>query len=108
MADQRSPRVNKALMANFKGQTVRLTAKLITFKDGRAIVEATDGGQVEVSLPRNDQLDCQYLEIIGRVEDERTIKMLSHTKLADDVDMKVSDQIVQIWHNPKFAHLFGV
>ncbi|RDX47243.1 replication factor A protein 3 [Polyporus arcularius HHB13444] len=108
MADQRSPRVNKALMANYKGQTVRLIAKLITFKDGRAIVEASDGGQVEVSLPRNDSLDCQYLEIIGKVEDERTIKMLGHVKFGDDVDMKLAEQVVQIWHDPKFAHVFAV
>ena len=71
MTDARTPRVNKALMANYKGQTVRVVAKLITVRiglfrtrapwltihscqlaDGRAIVETSDGGEVEVSLPR--------------------------------------------------------
>ena len=71
MADHRSPRVNKALMANYQGQTVRLVAKLTTvrtqslkrligtsshsamqFKDDVAIVEASDGGEVEVKLLR--------------------------------------------------------
>lgn len=32
MADHRSPRVNKALMAKYMGQTVRLIAKLITVR----------------------------------------------------------------------------
>ena len=32
MADHRSPRVNKALMANYQGQTVRLIAKLTTVR----------------------------------------------------------------------------
>ncbi len=44
MADQRSPRVNKALMANYKGQTVRLIAKLITVRgsaSGRLMVLLT-------------------------------------------------------------------
>ncbi|RDX49856.1 replication factor A protein 3 [Lentinus brumalis] len=106
MADKRTPRVNKALMSNYKGQTVRLMAKLITFKDGRAIVEASDGGEVEVALPKNENFDCAHVEIIGKVEDERTIKMLGHVKMGDDVDMKTCDQILQVWHNPRFAHIF--
>ncbi|RPD56025.1 replication factor A protein 3 [Lentinus tigrinus ALCF2SS1-7] len=106
MADQRTPRVNKALMAKFRGQTVRVVAKLITLNDGRAIVETSDGGEIEVSLPRNEDLDCQYLEIIGKVEDERTLKMLGHVKFSDNTDMKIWDQVVQIWHDAKFAHMF--
>ncbi|KAI0714084.1 replication factor A protein 3 [Cerioporus squamosus] len=106
MTDQRTPRVNKALMANYKGQPVRLIAKLITLKNGRAIVEASDGGEIEVALPKNENFDCAYVEIIGKVEDERTIKMLGHVKLGDDVDMKLADQILQIWHNPKLTHVF--
>ncbi len=69
MSDHRSPRVNKARMADFKGQTVRLIAKIVNvrshrqflnrasraelrgqFRDDVAIVEASDGGEVEVKM----------------------------------------------------------
>ena len=69
MTDHRSPRVNKALLANYTGQTVRLIGKIITvsrcvsqtdtvplmhsiiqMKDDIALLEASDGGQVEVKL----------------------------------------------------------
>ena len=133
MADHRSPRVNKALMANYQGQTVRLIAKLTTvrtwqslkrligtsshsamqFKDDVAIVEASDGGEVEVKLlrvrtdgpyiysrdsaphhPHSVWSQCHlqtfspsstYLEVIGQVTNERTIKMVGYVGMGDDV-----------------------
>ncbi|TBU27013.1 replication factor A protein 3 [Dichomitus squalens] len=106
MSTNRSPRVNKTLMAKYSGQTVRLIAKLISLKDDTAIVETSDGGQVEVKLLRNFSHGSTYLEVIGQVQDERTIKMVGCVSLGDDVDMKLVDQIVQIWHDPRFAKVF--
>ncbi|KAI1788948.1 replication factor A protein 3 [Ganoderma leucocontextum] len=106
MADHRSPRVNKALMANYQGQTVRLIAKLITFKDDVAIVEASDGGEVEVKLLRDFSPGSTYLEVIGQVMTERTIKMAGYVSMGDDVDMKLADQVVLIWHDARFTKVF--
>ena len=39
-------RVNARLLPQFKGQTVRLTAKVIRLNGDTATVEASDGGQV--------------------------------------------------------------
>jgi replication factor A3 len=39
-------RVNSRLLEQYKGQTVRLTAKIIKLSGETATVEATDGGQV--------------------------------------------------------------
>ncbi|KAI0764604.1 hypothetical protein BD413DRAFT_576266 [Trametes elegans] len=87
MSDHRSPRVNKARMADYKGQTVRLIAKLLRFKDGEdvAIVEASDGGEVEVKLLMNVGIDSVYSEIIGQVADERTIKMMGVIPFGDEL-----------------------
>lgn len=45
-------RINAGLLQSFKGQTVRLTAKVIKLTGETATVEASDGGQVGSSLPR--------------------------------------------------------
>ena len=64
--------------------------------------------------------------MIGQVQDERTIKMVGYVSMGDDVgewysakpsgdrcliciqfaDMKLADQIVQIWHDPRFSKVF--
>ncbi|OSD01439.1 replication factor A protein 3 [Trametes coccinea BRFM310] len=106
MSENRSPRVNKALMEKFKGQTVRLIAKLKSFRDDVAIVEASDGGEVEVKVLKDFQGDSLYVEIIGQVADERTIKMKGFIPLGDSVDMKLADDVVQVWHDPKFVSVF--
>ncbi|KAI0367635.1 replication factor A protein 3 [Pilatotrama ljubarskyi] len=106
MADHRSPRVNKARMADYKGQMVRLIAKLISFRDDVAIVEASDGGEVEVKLLKDVKIDTAYIEVIGQVADERTIKMMGCIPLGANVDMKLANDVVQVWHDPKFANVF--
>ena len=45
-------RINAGLLQQFKGQTVRLTAKVIKLTGETATVEASDGGQVSsLSIP---------------------------------------------------------
>lgn len=41
MSDHRSPRVNKARMADFKGQTVRLIAKIVNVRSHRQLLNRT-------------------------------------------------------------------
>ncbi|KAI0656917.1 replication factor A protein 3 [Cubamyces menziesii] len=106
MTEHRSPRVNKALMDNFKGQTVRLIAKIRNVRDDIAIVEASDGGEVEVKLLKTFHTEDAYIEVIGQVVDERTIKMMGYIELGNDVDMKLANDVVQIWHDPRFAKIF--
>ena len=69
-----------------------------------AIVEASDGGQVEVkvlrvsgqrlhnsdylshtSLAQDFEQQCQYVEVIGTVLDERSLKMIGYVNMGDDV-----------------------
>ncbi|KAF9234264.1 hypothetical protein BU15DRAFT_52826 [Melanogaster broomeanus] len=50
MSELQSPRVNAARLPSFVGRIVRLPCKVINFQAGGALVEASDGGQVEVRL----------------------------------------------------------
>ncbi|KAI0631043.1 replication factor A protein 3 [Trametes polyzona] len=106
MSEHRSPRVNKARMADFKGQAVRLIAKVLSIRDDVAIVEASDGGEVEVKLLKDVTIDTPFIEVIGQVVDERTLKMMGCVKHGSDVDRKLVNDIVEIWHDPKFASVF--
>ncbi|KAH9923936.1 replication factor A protein 3 [Epithele typhae] len=106
MTDHRSPRVNKALLAKYIGQTVRLVGKVISANGDTAIVQASDEGQVEVQLLNAYEHQSTYIEVIGTVRDERTIKMVAYVDMGDDVDMKLADRVVQVWHDPKFSKVF--
>jgi hypothetical protein len=43
-------RINSRLLDQYKGQTIRLTAKIIKLEGETATVEASDGGQVGLLL----------------------------------------------------------
>jgi hypothetical protein len=43
-------RINARLLDQYKGQTIRLTAKIIKLNGETATVEASDGGQVSLSF----------------------------------------------------------
>jgi hypothetical protein len=43
-------RINARLLDQYKGQTIRLTAKIIKLNGETATVEASDGGQVSLLL----------------------------------------------------------
>lgn len=44
-------RINSRLLEKYKGQTVRLTGKLIDVNGATATLQASDGGQVGLSSP---------------------------------------------------------
>ncbi|KIJ61645.1 hypothetical protein HYDPIDRAFT_96413 [Hydnomerulius pinastri MD-312] len=75
MSEFQSPRVNAARLPSFVGRTVRLPCKVINVKGG-ALVEACDGGQVEVRLTDSQELAGTYVEIIGQVVSESCIKFM--------------------------------
>lgn len=102
MAEHISTRVNQARLGTYVGQTVRLVAKTLKIQGDSAIVEASDGGQVEVRLPRDPPLTGTYNEIIGNVIDGSTIKMMSCIDLGSDLDTKLVNDIIELTHDPKF------
>jgi replication factor A3 len=51
MAEDATPRVNSARLANYQSRTVRLPCKILEVRSDTALVEASDGGQVQIELP---------------------------------------------------------
>jgi len=97
-----STRVNSARLQQYIGRTVRLACKTIKFQGDIAIVEASDGGQVEIRLPRDANMSDTFVEVIGNVVDASTIKMMACVNLGSELDMKLVNDTIELIHDPKF------
>lgn len=106
--DLSSPRVNSARLPAFMGRTVRLPCKVLKFQGTSAIVEACDGGQVEIRLNPSNELSATFVEIIGQVVGESAIKFLFGINLDSDkeLDMKLVNDVVELTFDPRFKKMF--
>ncbi|GFZ46118.1 hypothetical protein JCM24511_04364 [Saitozyma sp. JCM 24511] len=95
------PRVNAKTLGQHVGQTVRLTAKVLQLSGDKATVESSDGQKVGIHLSRDMHLSDGYVEIIGTVKDDNTIKALTNIDLGNSLDMKAVDHIVEFAHSSK-------
>ncbi|EJU02469.1 replication factor A protein 3 [Dacryopinax primogenitus] len=102
--DRPTPRINSKRMQYYVGQVVRMTGKLLRVNGDTAIIESTDGGNVEVRLSRDSHLSDPIVEIIGHVEDEHTLKMLTGSDMGSDVDLQTWDTMTELMH--KFPEIF--
>ncbi|KAG6335451.1 hypothetical protein ID866_3650 [Astraeus odoratus] len=103
-----TPRINSVRLPAFKGRHVRLPCKLLKFQGSSAIVEACDGGKVEVRLNKLDELTETYTEIIGLVIDDSTIKFIHGLNIdcAKGLDMKLVNDVIELTFNPRFKKMF--
>ncbi|CAM0138049.1 unnamed protein product [Umbelopsis sp. WA50703] len=83
-----TPRVNSATINNHIGHAVRVTGKVISLNGDSAILEATDNGQIQVQLNGQSQWATQYVEVIGQVLAENTLKEFTSTNLGDTFDLE--------------------
>ncbi|KAI9569965.1 replication factor A protein 3 [Boletus coccyginus] len=108
MSDHQSPRVNAARLPNFAGRIVRLPCKVLSQQTGSALVEACDGGQVEIRMNETDRLDGTFVEIVGHVVGDSAIKLLRCLNLDSDkeLDMKLVNDVVELTFDPRFKKMF--
>ncbi|KAL4079640.1 replication factor A protein 3 [Scleroderma citrinum] len=109
MAEVISPRVNSARLPNFVGRTVRLPCKVLKFPTSTsAMVEACDGGEVEIQLNPSDTLTGTFVEVIGQVVGESKIKLLLGLTLDSDkeLDMKLVNDVIELTFDPRFKKMF--
>ncbi|KAH9933050.1 replication factor A protein 3 [Fomitopsis serialis] len=105
MAEHISPRVNATRLAEYIGRTVRLTCKVVRSQSDVAIVQAPDGGEVSVRLTKGADITAPFIEVIGAVVDAGTVRMLACINLGDDLDMDLVNDVVEVWHDPRFAKM---
>lgn len=99
-----TPRINSKRMQFYIGQIVRMTGKMLRVNGDTAIIESSDGGQVEVRLSRDSHLSDPIVEIIGNVEDAHTLKLLAGCDMGSDIDLKTWDDMIDMMH--RFPDIF--
>ncbi|ESK91161.1 single-stranded dna binding protein 12k chain [Moniliophthora roreri MCA 2997] len=107
MSNETSPRVNSSMLPRFIGKKVRLPCKILTINKtaNRATVQASDGGDVEIQAFVEDP-GVAYIEVIGMVVDETTIKSVGVIKFGDNLDMSTVEETIKIIHDPRFVSVF--
>ncbi|QRV76464.1 replication factor A domain-containing protein [Ceratobasidium sp. AG-Ba] len=93
-----NPRINSARMSQYIGRHVRLTCKVIKTQGENIIVQASDGGQVEVKLAGGLTVRDTYVEILGKVQDAHRIIASQVFQQGDSLDLEVIDQLVELMH----------
>ncbi|KAG1870010.1 replication factor A protein 3 [Suillus subluteus] len=107
MNEHISMRVNSARLSGIKGRTVRLPCKVLRLSDDIAIVEASDGGQVEIQR-KNVDVTATYVEVIGSVVDASTIKAMATLPLdsEEELDMQLVNDVIELTFESRFDKLF--
>ncbi|KAF9352970.1 hypothetical protein BGX26_009245 [Mortierella sp. AD094] len=79
-----TPRVNSAMLSGKVGDTVRFVGKIIEQNGSRALMTASDKGQVEIHMDQNAQYGTQYIEIIGVVNPDHSITEMTSTNFGNN------------------------
>ncbi|GAB5587725.1 hypothetical protein Unana1_02625 [Umbelopsis nana] len=91
-------------MKNHVGHVVRVSGKVVSLNGETAILEATDNGQIEVILNGQSQWGTTFVEVIGQVSSENTLKEYTFTNLGDSFDLALANKVVE--YGQKCPELF--
>ncbi|EGG12222.1 uncharacterized protein MELLADRAFT_70702 [Melampsora larici-populina 98AG31] len=101
--DAPTPRINSSMLPNYIGRVVRISGKLISLQT-EAVIESTDGGQITVIVAPNSLIGSDtFLEIIGKVESDNTIREMDTCNFGENYDLQLAQAVVEITNNPMFV-----
>lgn len=93
--DKPTPRINSELREKYVGRTVRLTGKIVSLSGNSAVLNSTDNGQVLVHLNGESQWGTDYVEVIGQVENDFTLREFKTTNLGNSLDLALANKVVE-------------
>ncbi|CAK4082254.1 unnamed protein product [Aphanomyces euteiches] len=93
-------------MAQFVGRTVALVGSLESWTGSMAVVKTSDGGLVTVHPQPGADYSSKFVEVIGLVQPDGSLKEYKCTSFGDDFDLKNYDKLVHLIHG-KFSSLFA-
>ncbi|KAI9247603.1 replication factor A protein 3 [Helicostylum pulchrum] len=82
--DKPTPRINSSLREKYAGKTVRIIGKIVSLSGNTAVLNSTDHGQVLVHLNGESQWGTDYVEVIGQVEPDFTLREFKTSNLGND------------------------
>merc|ERR1711871_976490 len=108
MTDDHTPRVNSQLIGQYAstGRVVRLIGKVKSVQGATAQLEAPDGGAVMVRRRHQQPYQSSFVEVMGNVNDDRSIDEQAFTECGENFDLKVYNDLVLV-ANSNFKDMFG-
>ncbi|KAL0959926.1 hypothetical protein HGRIS_011591 [Hohenbuehelia grisea] len=101
--EHHSMRVNSAKLPEWTGKTVRVYCKCLKFDgDNTAIMETSDGGTIRVTWAGASEITDTFVEVIGTVLDEQTVKLMACVNLGADFDLNLANDMVEMMHDARF------
>ncbi|KAK3828102.1 MAG: replication factor A protein 3 [Benniella sp.] len=89
-----TPRVNSAMLRSHVDERVRFVGKIIEQNGSRALMTASDKGQVEVVMNVMSQYGTQYVEVIGFARSNGTIDEEVSINFGNDFDMDTYNELI--------------
>ncbi|KAJ1967036.1 hypothetical protein H4R35_006829 [Dimargaris xerosporica] len=99
-----TPRVNSGMLPQYTNTSVRLVGKVLQVQGTKAVLEASDHGKVTIDLMPANNFGTQYVEVIGLVQDGRSIQEYSSCNLGDTFDLGNYNKLVEL--SQKYQDLF--
>ncbi|KAI1074129.1 replication factor A protein 3 [Whalleya microplaca] len=95
-----TPRISASLIDSFVGRNVMIVGKVVQLRGDVAFLDAD--GQIQASLNR----DCHLMvgngaQIIGKVNPDLSIKVLTAMDLGNNVDFQIAQSVVDVTHQHK-------
>ncbi|KAI1861243.1 uncharacterized protein JN550_011065 [Neoarthrinium moseri] len=92
-----TPRISGQIIGSFVGRNVMIVGKVLQLRGEEAVIEAN--GHVTASLNREAHLTPgNGVQIIGKVNNDLSIKVMSSVDLGNNVDFTVSQAVVDATH----------
>ncbi|KAI0011203.1 replication factor A protein 3 [Xylariaceae sp. FL0662B] len=95
-----TPRVSASLIDSYVGRNVMIVGKVVQLRGDVAFLDAD--GQIQAHLNRECHLmSGNGAQIIGKVNPDLSIKVLSAIDLGNNVDYQLAQTVVDITHQHK-------
>ncbi|KAI9504100.1 replication factor A protein 3 [Coemansia spiralis] len=85
--DKPTPRINSSMIQQYTNTTVRVVGKVLQTQGSGFVLETSTGGQVVVIPTVECTYSSQFVEIVGRVQNDGTISGYSAVNLSDNFGM---------------------
>ena len=99
------PRVNSSSLSKYIGQQVILVGEVISNNNDTASLRTSDNVDIHVNLPPGEQFDKRYVQVIGKVDSNRSVDIIHILCSSDTFDMDNYNKALEL-ANGKYKELF--
>ncbi|KAK9774186.1 putative Replication factor A protein 3 [Seiridium cardinale] len=95
-----TPRISSRYIDSYINRTVMVVGKVIQLRGSEALIDSD--GQIQVNLnPQSHLTTGNGVQIIGKVNPDLSIKVMTSHDLGHNVDYSVAQSVVDVTHQHK-------